>query len=88
MCIELTVRYLSGEREQFLIPFPNTWNYIINAVAVSRGFHVNDVHVIYDGYRIQYSLIDPTGQYVQFGQPWPVVNVIFRVAGISPTQQD
>ena len=83
MCLELTVRYLSGEREQFLIPFPNTWNYIINAVAESKGFRVSEVNAFYEGYRVQYNATDPTGQYVQFGTPWPVIDVIFRVAGNS-----
>ena len=83
MCQELTVRYLSGQREEFLIPFPNTWNYIIEAVAAANGRRVEEVWVIYDGYRISYLADDPTGQYVPFCQPWPSVHVIFRIPGLS-----
>ena len=73
MCQEVEVRFLSGRRRTFYVPFPNYWNYLIDAVAVDLGYERDEIILFYGGRQYRYTEDD---FYVQFQQPWPSVDCL------------
>ena len=75
MCFEVEVRNLHGGRFTLLLPFPNNWNYFIDAVARHEGVSRAAVRVVSGGGEIVYDYLLPCGQYVQFQVPWISISV-------------
>ena len=67
MCYELEIRKLSGASYSLLLPFPNNFNYLIDAIARHEEVARSRVTVIWGGQRFVYDCAAEDGQGVCFG---------------------
>ena len=77
--MEVCFASLSGIHFTLICPFPNTWNYLVDAVAVRLGVPVTSVILVYDCKRIVFDSSVKDEQRVSFGEVLP--KVIFLVKG-------
>jgi len=75
MCTELTVK-LGLRTIVLLVPFPNTWNYVIEALSHWEDIPVDQWTVLFGSQRIIHDPTASDGQYVQFQVFNPVVHTV------------
>ena len=66
--MEVRFASLSGIHFTLFRPFPNTWNYLVDAVATHLGVPISSVILVYDCKRIVFDSSVKDEQQVSFGE--------------------